>query len=51
MVGRFVCLEDPESYTVWVRVPGGFKHAGQDLGERPDELQRLTLQIKGQAIG
>ena len=28
VLGRFSCLDDPESYTTWVRVPGRFKHAG-----------------------
>ena len=51
MVGRSVCIDDPGNYTTRVLVPGGFNHAGQVLGERPDELQRLTLHIEGQAIG
>ena len=45
-VGRSVCIDDPGNYTTWVLVPGGFNHAVQVLDERPDELQRLTIQIK-----
>ena len=46
MVGRSVCIDDPGNYNTWVLVPSGFNHAGRVLSERPDELQRLTIQIK-----
>ena len=32
-------------------VPGRFNSAGQVLGERPDELQRMTPQVGGWATG
>ena len=45
-MGRSVYIDDRGNYTTWVLFSGGFNHAGQVLGERPDELQRLTIKIK-----
>ena len=41
VVGAFVCFFDP--LRVGASVPGGFNHAGQVLGDRPDEVQHLAL--------
>ena len=41
----------PEAIPVGTSVPGGFNRAGQVSGERPDELQGLTLKVGGWAVG
>ena len=45
-MGRSVCIDDPGNYTTWVLVPGGFNHAGQVLGERPDECNALLSRLR-----
>ena len=41
----------PEAIPVGTSDLGGFNRAGQVSGERPDELQRLALQVGGWAMG
>lgn len=49
--GGLDALTTLEAITFGTLVPGGFIHAGQILGERPDKLQCLALQIGSWVMG
>lgn len=47
LTSPLACLGDLTGGTSWDLVPDAFNHAWQILDERPDELQRLALQVVG----
>lgn len=46
-MGKFACVDDPESYNNWDLGPCWFNSAVQVLSETPDELHCLVLQVMG----